>query len=102
MNLSTILTALFILFIVAFTQAQPSIKDYVKENTVKITNISPYTDDYSELEAIGTAIGDAKIVMLGEQDHGDAPTFLAKSKIIQYLHEEKGFNVMAFESDFLP
>jgi erythromycin esterase len=67
---------------------------------VQIKDISPYNEDYSELQAIGDAIGDAKIVMLGEQDHGDAPTFLAKSKIIKYLHEEKGFNVLAFESDF--
>lgn len=67
---------------------------------VQIKDISPYNEDYSELEAIGDAIGDAKIVMLGEQGHGDAPTFLAKSKIIKYLHEEKGFNVVAFEADF--
>lgn len=87
-------------FIGSFLHAQQNIKKFVKENTVKVQNINPYTSDYKDLEAIGNAIGDSKIVMLGEQDHGDAPAFLAKTKIIKYLHEVKGFNVLAFESDF--
>ena len=71
-----------------------------RENTVKINSINPYTGDFSDLESFGNAIGDARIVMLGEQDHGDAAAFLAKSWLIKYLHEVKGFNVLAFESDF--
>lgn len=81
-------------------QAQTQIKSYVKSNTVAINTINPDSTDFSELELIGNAIGDAKLVMLGEQDHGDAPSFLAKTRLIKYLHEKKGFNVLAFESDF--
>lgn len=81
-------------------QAQKLIKDYVIKNAVTLKTISPDSTDDSDLKSIGDAIGNAKIVMLGEQDHGDAPAFLAKTRLVKYLHEKKGFNVLAFESDF--
>ncbi|SFO28117.1 Erythromycin esterase homolog [Chitinophaga sp. YR627] len=81
-------------------RGQAEIEKYVKENTAKITAISPDATNYEDLAAFGNAIGNARVVMLGEQDHGDAPAFLAKTRLIKYLHEKKGFNVLAFESDF--
>jgi erythromycin esterase len=96
--------SLIVIFITSlfFTpvKAQGLIKDYVIKNSVTLKTISADSTDYADLKPIGDAIGNAKIVMLGEQDHGDAPTFLAKTRIVKYLHEKKGFNVLAFESDF--
>jgi len=66
--------------------AQRLIKDYVIKNAVTLKSISPDSTDYTDLEAIGKAIGDAKIVMLGEQDHGDAATFSAKTSPVQVSH----------------
>lgn len=80
--------------------AQNNIKKYVQNNLKAVKAISPDSLDFSDLEVIGNAIGNARIVMLGKQDHGDAPTFLAKTRLIKYLHEKKGFDVLAFESDF--
>ena len=97
--LKLIVTFIFFHF-VFISCAQNGIKKFVKQAAVPITTIDPNATNYFDLEVIGNAIGEAKIVMLGEQDHGDAPTFLAKTRLIKYLHEEKGFNIVAFESDF--
>ena len=80
--------------------AQIGIKKYVKKNMSPIKTIQPDSNDYSDIEAIGNAIGNSRIVMLGEASHGDALTFLAKTRLVKYLHEKKGFNILAFESDF--
>jgi erythromycin esterase len=79
---------------------QQQIKNFVQKNEIAVSTISPDSITYNDLVSIGNAIGDAGIVMLGEQDHGDAATFEAKTRLIKYLHEKKGFNVLAFESDF--
>ena len=93
-----LIISLCLTFIIS--KAQHDIANYVKQNTIPISTIEPDSTDYIDLEKIGNAIGESRIVMLGEQDHGDAPAFLAKTRLIKYLHEKKGFNVLAFESDF--
>ena len=86
-------------FISNLLRAQ-DIESYVKQHTVRIATHQPDSTNFTDLDAIGKAVGDARIVFMGEQDHGDAPSFYAKSRMIKYLHEQKGFNVLAFESDF--
>jgi erythromycin esterase len=84
----------------SFAYSQTNMEHYVKDSVVQVRSIDPDDTLFSDLNLLGVAIGDSKIVMLGEQDHGDSRTFLAKCRIIKYLHEKLGFNVLAFESDF--
>ncbi len=83
-----------------YSQAQASLEHYVKDSFIVVRSIDPNDTSFSDLDSLGKAIGDSRIVMLGEQDHGDSKTFLAKCRMIKYLHEKLGFNVLAFESDF--
>ena len=74
--------------------------NWVLENTKEIRANKITELKNEDLISIGDFVGDARIVLLGEQSHGDGTTFLFKSSLIKYLHEVKGFNVIAFESDF--
>ena len=76
------------------------IKQYVEESLVPIRTIDPDDVDFEDLRTLKASIGEASVVLLGEQDHGDAPTFLAKTRIIKFLHQQMGFDVLVFESDF--
>ena len=80
--------------------SQDVLERYIKDSVVLVRSIDPADTLFSDLDLLGKAVGDSRIVMLGEQDHGDSRTFLAKCRIIKYLHEKLGFNVLAFESDF--
>jgi erythromycin esterase len=71
---------------------------WLQQHSIPIRTASPADTDFVDLDAVGSAIGDARIVMLGEATHGAGTTFLMKTRLIKYLHERKGFDVLAFES----
>jgi len=95
------LTCIF-LFILFFKQGlgQNSIKEYIHDNTKEITSINSNDTNFNDLEVIGKVIGNKRVVMLGELYHGDGTAFQAKTRLIKFLHEKMGFNVLVFESDF--
>jgi erythromycin esterase len=54
--------------------------------------------DPQQLSAIGGAIGDARIVGMGEGSHGSTEFFAFKDRLFKYLVENKGFTVFAMEA----
>ncbi|MEU4550142.1 erythromycin esterase family protein [Nonomuraea dietziae] len=51
----------------------------------------------ADLRALGTMIGDAKVVGLGEATHGSHEFFAMKERVFRYLVKEKGFTTFALE-----
>lgn len=73
---------------------------WLKGNASPIRTVNPADEDWTDLEPIGRAIGDAHTVMLGEGSHGDGTTFVFKSGLIRFLHQQHGFNVIVWEAPF--
>jgi erythromycin esterase len=71
---------------------------WLKANAHPIRSLDVADRDFSDLQPLKAAIGDARVVMLGEQSHGDGATFLAKARLVAFLHQEMGFDVLAWES----
>lgn len=71
--------------------------DFIKKNATEIA-ININDDKYSDFKKVRECIKDARIVLLGEESHGDGTTFETKARLVKFLHEKLGFNVLAFES----
>ncbi|GAB2869084.1 hypothetical protein GCM10027277_42760 [Pseudoduganella ginsengisoli] len=65
-----------------------------------LASIQPDHADDRDLQPFAQAIGNARVVALGEQTHGGAEEFLLKTRLVKYLHEHMGFDVLLLESGF--
>lgn len=82
----------------AAAQERPPQIDDLRERAVAILSIDPADEDFSDLAPLATAIGDARIVQLGESSHTAGRTFSAKARLVKFLHGELGFDVLVWES----
>ncbi|MDZ7742604.1 MAG: erythromycin esterase family protein [Bacteroidota bacterium] len=89
------------------TEEEPSIPEvdpaYVewlsdKNNRVDIRSLT--SENFEDLQCLKQYIGDRTIVQLGESSHGTKEYNLMKVRLIKFLHQEMGFEVIAFESGF--
>jgi len=70
------------------------------ERSVEIRSIDAMADDddFADLMPLKELIGDARLVVLGEQSHGDGAVFYAKARLVKFLHQHMGFDVLTWES----
>jgi erythromycin esterase len=57
--------------------------------------------DFSDLAFLETALAGKRIVQLGESSHGAREFNLMKVRVIKYMHERLGYDVLAFESSLM-
>ena len=57
-------------------------------------------DDFADLTPLGEKLAAAQVVALGEQSHGGSEEFRYKLRLVRFLHEKLGFDVLLLESGF--
>lgn len=72
--------------------------EWLAKHANDYSGTDPANENYSDLNAFGNAIGDARIVALGEPSHGSGTAYDMKVRLVKYLHEKKGFDVIMVES----
>jgi len=81
-------------------------KKWANDHAYSLSSIQPETFDgqkipankFDDLVMLKPLLHDKRIVFLGESSHGVAQFNLAKTRLIQFLHQDMGYNVLAFES----
>jgi hypothetical protein len=70
---------------------------WIQANHFPIRSTSTDTN-FDDLQFLKGVMGNRRLVQLGESGHGVAEFDSGKVRLIQFLHQEMGFDVIAFES----
>ena len=87
------ITVILITIVLTSCAQQPKTQqEWIIQNTVELEKSNTY--DFSEIKK---AIGNKRIIALGESSHGLGKFYELKSELIKYLHNEMDFEVFAME-----
>lgn len=78
-------------------QRDARVTTWFRDHAIVLNTIDPAAD-LTDLQALGNAIGDARIIGIGEATHGTREHSVYKHRLLRYLVTQKGFRVLAFES----
>ena len=73
---------------------------WLRDHAVPLRTTVAGDDDFADLEPLRETLGRARLVVLGEGSHGEGTTFTVKTRLVRFLHERLGYDVLAFESGF--
>ncbi len=68
----------------------------IRQNTHGLRSM--FSEDFSDLQFLKPLLKDKRIVQLGESGHGIAEFNWMKVRLIKFLHQEMGFDVIAMEA----
>ncbi len=95
-------TLAFVVLLLASLAAQNSNTAWVtwaRANHYPVATVQSFEGDtFADLQFFKTVLKDRRIVQLGESGHGVAEFNHAKVRLIKFLHEQMGYDVIAFES----
>jgi erythromycin esterase len=80
-------------------EAAKAVAAELKQRAVPLTTVTAGAK-MDDLAAFGKAVGDARIVALGEASHGVREFFQMKHRLLEYLVKEKDFTVFAIEGNW--
>lgn len=72
---------------------------WLREHAVPLATIDPAAA-LDDLDFLTADLAGVRVVLLGEATRGDGGAFLAKARLVRYLHERLGFDLLAFECGF--
>ncbi len=94
-----------IFFVLVSCQTEISNKaekvQYLRNIGKSIAYIDPVETDFSDVDFLRNTLKGVDIVMLGEVSHADGSSLQAKTRLVKFLHQQLGFEVLVFESGLL-
>jgi erythromycin esterase len=65
---------------------------------VPLASLDPAAGDFADLEPLAAVLAGVDVVHLAEASHGDGSAFLVRRRLLRFLNERLGFDVLAWES----
>jgi erythromycin esterase len=76
---------------------QDELQSWIGKNAVSVRSIDPVDENFEDLDFLTDVIGDAQVVQLGEASHRGGNGLAAKARLVRFLHQRMGFDVLVWE-----
>jgi erythromycin esterase len=72
--------------------------EWLSQHALPIRSVTPTDTSFEDLEALRPFFARARVVQLGDATHGDGAALDARVRMVKFLHERMGFDVLAVEA----